>query len=286
MFLFLIMKTNAQAVVTKNFVLSLMDSNCNEIKHIVSSDNPYFGIISICRIDDTHFKAVFISDKKGAYFANTLIQPDSDFQYVVADMDIDFNLSNMVKVRNNPYVSNTVRSTDSITYNSYSIIEALPYSNGWIPYGRDSIKGVGKWGVLFERTNTVYKTPLKYVLYDSKVDDRGSTVQVLSPNRILFGWITTWDTFARMSTQDILGDNGIKLYPNPINDELKLEISGAANQISQISIYDASGRLLYNTTSSFMQSINTQNYITGVYLLKINYKDGSISMQKFVKCNP
>ncbi|MEZ4855950.1 MAG: T9SS type A sorting domain-containing protein [Gelidibacter sp.] len=63
-------------------------------------------------------------------------------------------------------------------------------------------------------------------------------------------------------------------YPNPTSGELNVKISGLLN-VSQIYIFDISGKALYNETISdneqhtYTKTLNLSNYATGIYLLKL-----------------
>ena len=63
-------------------------------------------------------------------------------------------------------------------------------------------------------------------------------------------------------------------YPNPTSGELNVKISGLLN-VSQIYIFDISGKALYNETISdneqhtYTKTLNLSNYAAGIYLLKL-----------------
>jgi endonuclease I len=102
---------------------------------------------------------------------------------------------------------------------------------------------------------------------------------VTQPNT-LFN-ITEWDSYASnycqnlgvLSTSDLItGNKEIKIYPNPVNDNIF--VSGNIQDIKTAQILDFSGRLLYTEESPFKnkKNISVQHLKTGTYLLKIDDK--------------
>ncbi len=86
---------------------------------------------------------------------------------------------------------------------------------------------------------------------------------------------------------DVLG--GLKLYPNPANNEIKLEFEASRESVFTINITDLMGRLLksiqYVATEGFNQSlVNIQDLPSGSYQVSINSNTGSRpQILKFIK---
>jgi hypothetical protein len=86
--------------------------------------------------------------------------------------------------------------------------------------------------------------------------------------------------------------SSIKVYPNPTSGELKIDVSAGSTTgepgISNLSIYDAAGRLLKTHRSAFLRQNNSAVTIdlsplpTGIYLLRIE-KDGMVKTVRIVK---
>jgi hypothetical protein len=79
--------------------------------------------------------------------------------------------------------------------------------------------------------------------------------------------------------KSIISSDDIKIYPNPVSDELVVH-TGAATPIT-IGLYDFSGRKILNTTATNKSSIDTKNFSSGVYVLEIKMPDRTIK-QKLV----
>ncbi len=64
----------------------------------------------------------------------------------------------------------------------------------------------------------------------------------------------------------------LKVYPNPANDKLNIELSNALEGLATIEIYDLNSRLCYSTNINMaqkLQSINISGIKKGIYNLKI-----------------
>lgn len=77
-------------------------------------------------------------------------------------------------------------------------------------------------------------------------------------------------------------DHRLKIYPNPVSNELSIELEGNFRSI-QLSIYDLSGRLLLSETNSTNKvSIDVSRLMSGLYFLQAQ-ADGISIIRKFVK---
>ncbi len=74
---------------------------------------------------------------------------------------------------------------------------------------------------------------------------------------------------------------GLKVYPNPVVNDLNIE---SEEQISQIEIFDLSGRLIqHNTINENKVSISMQHYPKGIYSAVVKAASGNQSVVKVVK---
>ncbi len=74
----------------------------------------------------------------------------------------------------------------------------------------------------------------------------------------------------------------ISIYPNPTSSTLNIE--SGSNIIQSITIFDIAGREVYKSKNlkSLNQSINVNNFPSGIYIVKLDLENGSY-MGKFVK---
>jgi len=75
--------------------------------------------------------------------------------------------------------------------------------------------------------------------------------------------------------------NAVAVYPNPVNEQLTINTNSSAEKT--ISVVDARGRIIYNTTSKdAVFSINMSMHTSGIYLLKVKTDEG-MQYYKIVK---
>ena len=79
----------------------------------------------------------------------------------------------------------------------------------------------------------------------------------------------------------------VTVYPNPVLNELTVELEGQVNGAARIQIQDVSGRILLsdemNSTASFAEYItDVSAYTNGTYIIRISTEKG-IYTKKFIK---
>lgn len=131
----------------------------------------------------------------------------------------------------------------------------------------DSVKSI---------TDTTYtfrylKAGTKYSYNIIAVDKQGNRSEPLT------GDFSTWVT-----STDELQNSDISVYPNPFNDEIRLE--GLQDKPANIEIFSTTGKLLYKTQlgNSMNPVFNVPFLTKGLYLLRI-HQDNSVSNVKILK---
>lgn len=72
---------------------------------------------------------------------------------------------------------------------------------------------------------------------------------------------------------DELSQNGIKVYPNPVKDNVTIE---AASGIQSVQIYNTTGQMVISQkTDSKIVTLNTSSLRTGIYFVKVMTENGS-----------
>jgi hypothetical protein len=90
-----------------------------------------------------------------------------------------------------------------------------------------------------------------------------------------------WQNFNPIVTCNVLTsnnfsiDNNIRIYPNPVRSELFIDIKNLTN--TQLEVMDITGKLLFNQTLNFINTIDTSNFSNGMYLFKIISYEGSLT---------
>ncbi len=87
-----------------------------------------------------------------------------------------------------------------------------------------------------------------------------------------------------LSTIENSFSNGIKLYPNPVNTQLNINVADEIGLPNQFIIYNSLGQLIDSKkiSSTSDLSVNTSSYSSGVYFIKI-IKDEQSTVIRFLK---
>jgi uncharacterized protein YjdB len=98
---------------------------------------------------------------------------------------------------------------------------------------------------------------------------------------VVKGEITITITGQSSSITEVTGSN-IVLYPNPVVNELYIDNTAL---VSTVNIYELNGRLIKSirNTGESKMTINTSSFVSGMYVVSLCEKDGSIIRQKFIK---
>ena len=79
------------------------------------------------------------------------------------------------------------------------------------------------------------------------------------------------------------GETYLNVYPNPTDDLLYVELSGAG--IAAVALYDLQGRMVYsqNPDDLPVATVNMRNIPAGIYLLRVTDTNGKEYQQKIVR---
>jgi endonuclease I len=83
-----------------------------------------------------------------------------------------------------------------------------------------------------------------------------------------------------LSIEDVNIQNSVSLYPNPIKDVLTVDLISYSD--TKIEIYDILGKRVYQTEVKGDTTLNLQSLKSGVYIVKINQENSSVS-KKLIK---
>jgi len=91
------------------------------------------------------------------------------------------------------------------------------------------------------------------------------------------------ETFAYSSIKNVVFEGGAApaVYPNPVSDVVFLKDIDAKN-VKEVSIINASGITAYKAASISAAGINVASLTSGIYVVKVTKKDGSLSTHKIV----
>ena len=95
---------------------------------------------------------------------------------------------------------------------------------------------------------------------------------------------TTVDVSIATGINPVSAFSYVKLYPNPVQNELNIDFGSELNTDVSIQLLDVSGRLIYSNSyaNSTTVRIPTSNYENGIYFVKISNENAE-QLFKFVK---
>lgn len=124
----------------------------------------------------------------------------------------------------------------------------------------------------------------QFTLNQDQVDTKFIVVTSLDKNNNEAG---IYDPSLGNEDFDFTANKLFKVYPNPFNEVFTIELVKAEANISQITIYEASGRQVWN--QDFTNNTDTQvkvsplNLISGIYFVKVTFENGSSESFKIIK---
>jgi hypothetical protein len=92
-------------------------------------------------------------------------------------------------------------------------------------------------------------------------------------------------TVSEEAATDLLPNFDVMVYPNPMDEEANIMVSSSEKMQVNISIYDISGKLVYEQSMSSNSSLQLQevHLDQGVYLLSATSKSGEKKTIKLMK---
>ena len=87
-------------------------------------------------------------------------------------------------------------------------------------------------------------------------------------------------TVLTLSTKDNVLAQGISVYPNPTNSVININQTDNSIDIKNVSLVNILGQTVYSSAST--KSINVSSFAKGLYILKIESKDGGTATTKVV----
>lgn len=126
------------------------------------------------------------------------------------------------------------------------------------------------------------ETPGQKITYT--YDNSGNRIKreiVLSPQRTS---ASNEDTTERLPVSDMLADKDIKIYPNPTQGMLKVEITNYESSDSgSIHVYSMNGQTVTHSEISFyLTDIDISNSPNGIYLMQIQL-NGTSTTWRIIK---
>lgn len=103
----------------------------------------------------------------------------------------------------------------------------------------------------------------------------------LSDDTVEFDQVAaSFNYFSLGTTNFELQDNSFMVYPNPAKNEISIK---GNSTLSNVSAYDINGKKVLEIKNLSSNSVNVSNLNNGVYLLRLENKNGGVVIKKFVK---
>jgi hypothetical protein len=178
----------------------------------------------------------------------------------------------------------------------YGQVDALKVFNGELYAGGGfseaggiPVSGIAKWD------------GMRWCSLGSQFDNRVEALEVFNDELYIGGgfwtidgdsinYIAKWiggsyvDTCSTpQGVSDVASENGISIYPNPVSDNLTIEISAFNSEKKYLSIYNVLGeRMLKSQITNSKSQINVSGLARGIYIAELS-SGKNIVRQKFVK---
>jgi hypothetical protein len=80
------------------------------------------------------------------------------------------------------------------------------------------------------------------------------------------------------------GKSTLELYPNPANDQVQINVTGSNSEMEFVTIKDQLGKVVANQRVSGLKStIHVEHLYSGVYVVSVKLRDGSVVRSRLLK---
>jgi predicted outer membrane repeat protein len=162
-------------------------------------------------------------------------------------------------VKENSTVSLTWTTTSENNSDRFEI-ERSGNAKEWTVIGQVAAAGESKSQVFYSKTDAVPLSGVNY--YRLKMIDMDAT-------------------FAYSMIKKVeLPTTTIRLYPNPVSDELTVDTNSL--RLSNVKLLNARGMTVYDSGASIPDKINVRNLVAGMYIVRFEHSDGTFPTQKIM----
>ncbi len=172
-----------------------------------------------------------------------------------------------IRIGNDFFSGDSTFSTANITNDG--LIEV---SNNFLNI--DTLQGTGTFCIGGVSTNTGRIIGTLDICSNSTSDFFNTNTGQIDPT------VTNCQTGCIVATEDVYAINDIKVYPNPFEHQLHIELGNDA--IHRVAVYSTLGKCLYEKQQGELSVIELSNLPTGTYILKVE-TDLKVFTRKIVK---
>jgi len=146
------------------------------------------------------------------------------------------------------------------------------------------------WAVLNDSDEIIAEGGNLAVGLNVTIDSLVTTEAPTHPNAYSENTLYTSDNpFAHsefVSTETVF-INEIKTIPNPVVNDLTIEIPDNSTSVRSINIFDIQGKVIFNTTtvntSNHQIKLDLSDFHSGIYILEVRFEDGTATQRKIFK---
>jgi len=173
--------------------------------------------------------------------------------------------------------------TDGIFQNNYALSTMKVINNGMditatITDGLNTTAGMGKL-ITDLKTLAFYTTAGNWADSAWDINDPSGVWKICDGESLPF---LRWQGISCSGTEvvNITATAGIRIYPNPVRDELRIE--NGEWRIEKVEILDLTGKIILNSQLSILHSVNVSALPQGIYIVKLKTDKGIVT-EKFIK---
>ncbi len=218
-----------------------------------------------------------------SYIAGNAADEMKDDSYFVKTTLKNFTIPNLIKIINVTGINtDLINPSDGVVDVSSSAKPELITSLGTNKtinqyYIKKNYPQIFVWNILNAHSMTHHTDIISDQTFCSSENSNDIGFSVL--NRIFY--YIRGGNESNTAIQEITANSAIKLFPNPVQNELFIQ---SEIPISQVTIYTLEGmqiKIIFNYTTN--SKIELSSLSAGVYLVRLMGKDGSIFTGKFIK---
>lgn len=137
----------------------------------------------------------------------------------------------------------------------------------------------------FNSSSMTSLDPGQYTIFFIYGDQQGNGYMVEPENNQSGNAINLTVLSKTEGVNDVAGQDGINIYPNPANQALHIQLKNANISVKNIQLYDQMGRRVYESkaVSGAQIQVPVSQFANGVYLLKLQTNKGEMQQKIIIR---
>lgn len=184
--------------------------------------------------------------------------------------------ANLALNRGNPLSTIITMNEDKSITALFSKIQrtlSINATNGSVTANPNPINGTYDDGIVVTLTATPFNN-FAFVNWSGDITANATSISVtMDANKTI---TANFNSTLRIDDEEFV-ENEFEIYPNPINDFLNISTD---LEVKNIIVYNVLGKTIIKST---LASLNVSSLKSGIYLLKMETKQGEIAIKRFIK---